>query len=55
MPTPDQIAARELESAGNIVSGLDLTAIGKDGHQIANLLWQVAAHLKSRARGTGHE
>lgn len=40
--------ARELDSAGNTVSGLNLEAIGEDGHAVANLLWKISAHLKQR-------
>jgi hypothetical protein len=45
----DRIAARELEHAGSIASGLDLSEIGMDGHGVANRLWRIAAFLRQRA------
>ncbi len=44
----DQIRAGIINDAGDLVSGLDLTAIGEDGHRVANLLWKIAAYLKTR-------
>jgi hypothetical protein len=44
----DRIMARDLDHAANIVSGLVLEPIGEDGHTVANLLWKIAAHLRSR-------
>jgi hypothetical protein len=32
-------------------SGLDLSAIGEDGHAVANLLWKISGYLKGRAGG----
>lgn len=48
----DRVAAGHIENAGNIVSGLDLSEIGKDGHAVANLLWQIAAYLRRRDEQT---
>lgn len=44
----DHYAASYLESAGNTVSGLDLSEIDEDGHGVANLLWKIAAYLRKR-------
>jgi hypothetical protein len=46
----DKIIARQLESAGNTVSGLALEEIGEDGHAVANLLWKIAGYLKRRGQ-----
>lgn len=51
MTSADKIAARQLDSAGNLVSGLNLDEIGEDGHQVANLLWKIAAYLRRRDPG----
>lgn len=51
MPSFDRIAARELDSAGSIVSGLILDEIGEDGHAVANLLWKISAYLHRRNDG----
>jgi hypothetical protein len=48
MPTFDRINAAQIESAANTISGLDLSGMGKDGHGVANLLWALAAYLKTR-------
>jgi hypothetical protein len=50
--TGDRIISRHLESVGNMVSGLDLTDLGKDGHQVANELWHIAAYLWQRGATT---
>lgn len=47
----DRLAARELESAGNIASGLNLDEIGEDGHGVANRLWRIAGYLRNRNDG----
>jgi hypothetical protein len=44
----DKVVAEHLEDTGNMVSGLILDDIGVDGHEIANLLWRIAAHLRKR-------
>lgn len=44
----DSIVAGMLDSAGNAVSGLDLTEISEDGHAVASLLWKVAGYLRRR-------
>lgn len=44
----DKIMARQLDSAGNMVSGLDLSGIGEEGHGVANLLWKIAGYLRRR-------
>ena len=44
----DHVLAGHIEQAGNMVSGLDLSAIGKDGHAVANLLWEIASYLRRR-------
>jgi hypothetical protein len=46
--TADKVMAGIIEDAGDIVSGLDLTAIGEDGHEVANLLWKIAVYLRKR-------
>lgn len=48
MPSFNRIAARELEAAGNMVSGLSLEEIDEDGHRIAGKLWKIAAYIRSR-------
>lgn len=45
----DEVIAQTLESAGNLVSGLDLTPIGEDGHALANKLWKISGYLRGRA------
>jgi hypothetical protein len=42
----DRINATYIETAGNTVSGLNLSPIGEDGHEVANLLWRIAAYLR---------
>ena len=44
----DRVIASIIEDAGDLVSGLDLTAIGEDGHLVANRLWKIAAYLRRR-------
>lgn len=44
----DKVIARILDDAGNTVSGLDLSGIGKDGHGVANELWAIAGYIKNR-------
>lgn len=44
----DRILAEQFDSAGDAASGLVLDEIGLDGHDVANLLWKVAAYLKRR-------
>lgn len=44
----DRVMARDLANAGNVVSGLDLSGIGEDGHVLASRLWKVAAYLRLR-------
>jgi hypothetical protein len=45
----DKLIAGIVNDAGDLVSGLDLTAIGEDGHATANLLWKIAAgYLRRR-------
>jgi hypothetical protein len=44
----DKIMADALGHCGNIVSGLNLDAIGEDGHEVANLLWKISGYLKRR-------
>lgn len=39
----------EFETCGDHVSGLDLSEIGEDGHQVANLMWKISALMKRRA------
>jgi hypothetical protein len=46
----DKIIAEFFDRAGNAVSGLDLSEIGLEGHQVANTLWKIAGYL--RRRGT---
>ena len=46
----DKIAARHLDEAASIVSGLILDEIGLDGHGEANRLWRIAAYLRERAK-----
>lgn len=43
-----RVAARDLDHAAGIVSGLALEPIGLDGHSVANTLWKITAHLRSR-------
>lgn len=50
MPTANQVIAALLDRAANTVSGLSLEDIGEDGHQVANKLWKIAAHLRARDR-----
>lgn len=42
--------AKTLDLAANTVSGLELSEIGEDGHEIANKLWKVAGYLRNRDR-----
>ena len=44
----DRVIAGIISDAGDLVSGLDLTAIGEDGHLVANRLWKIAAYLRRR-------
>jgi hypothetical protein len=44
----DKIMADALGHCGNIVSGLNLDAIGEDGHEVASLLWKISGYLKKR-------
>jgi nucleoside-triphosphatase THEP1 len=48
MATADQIIARQLDEAGNTVSGLCLEEIGEDGHAVANKLWKIAGYIRKR-------
>jgi hypothetical protein len=48
MASFDKISASHIESTANLISGLDLTGMGKDGHAVANLLWAIAAFLRER-------
>jgi len=45
----DAQAARHLNSAANVVSGLVLDGCGEDGHALANRLWRVVGFLRQRA------
>jgi hypothetical protein len=47
----DRILAVAFDQTGNYASGLDLSAIGEDGHAVANLLWKISGYLKGRASG----
>lgn len=47
----DRIMAKHINNAGNIVSGLNLSEIGEDGHEVANLLWKISSYLKRRNDG----
>lgn len=44
----DKLAARQLDTAANIASGLNLEEIGEDGCGVANRLWRIAAYLRRR-------
>lgn len=44
----DRTIAKILENAANVVSGLELSEIGEDGHSMANRLWRIAAYLRTR-------
>ncbi len=44
----DKVNASYVEEAGNIVSGLDLSEIREDGHEVAGLLWKISAYLRKR-------
>lgn len=45
-PTAENIIARDLDHAANIVSGLHLGPIEEDGHYVANLLWRISAYVR---------
>jgi hypothetical protein len=45
-PSIENIIARDLDHAANIVSGLHLEYIEEDGHSVANLLWKISAHIR---------
>jgi hypothetical protein len=45
----DLIIAEKLDHMGNVVSGLELSEIGEDGHALANKLWKVAHYLRTRS------
>jgi hypothetical protein len=45
-PTMENIIARDLDHAANIVSGLHLDDIDEDGHSVANLLWKISAYIR---------
>jgi hypothetical protein len=49
----DRILADTFDHAGNCASGLDLSAIGENGHAVANLLWKISGYLKGRASQGG--
>lgn len=51
----DKAAARHLDAAAGIVSGLDLAGIGLDGHGMANKLWRISAYLRRRAGQDGEQ
>jgi len=46
----DRICARHIETAANIISGLELSEIGEDGHLVANKLWKIESYLRKRAK-----
>ena len=47
----DRIMARQIESTGNMISGLILDDINEDGHGVANVLWKIASYLRKRSDG----
>jgi len=45
----DRIAARMIDSAANVISGLELSEINLNGHAVANELWRISSYLRKRA------